>query len=322
MSDFTLSSTALRAYWLGRYLERAGNMARLVSVNARWLIDLPQRVPHGWIALVQILSMEETFAELYGEELLITRHGSNNTEEKKVTRFLLSDQRHPGSLLSALLFAKENARALRGTLPRDAFEYVNEANLYAKEALSEPLSRTRRTNGLQHIQERLQQIDGFLSSAMLHNSVWQFVRLGNFVERADMMTRIIDLHAIDIELNAASLEPFEDLKWRTILASVDALQGYTSVVQAPISQPDVLEFLLKHPDVPRSFMRCLNSIRNCLRALPRNAEPLAHIDIMRRQLHRARVRSLAGPKLHRYMDVRQRQLQVLHNKITDTYFAQ
>ena len=67
MTERTLSSTAHRAYWLGRYLERAGSTARLVSVNANLLIDLPVRLPLGWLPLVDILAQEDMYSALYGE---------------------------------------------------------------------------------------------------------------------------------------------------------------------------------------------------------------------------------------------------------------
>ena len=67
MTDRTLSSTAFRTYWLGRYLERAGSTARLVNVNANLLIDLPVRLPLGWLPLIDILAQESEFVALYGE---------------------------------------------------------------------------------------------------------------------------------------------------------------------------------------------------------------------------------------------------------------
>ncbi len=317
MTTHTLSSTAFRTYWLGRYLERAGSTARLVQVNANLMMDLPMRLPLGWMPLVDILAQEDAFTDLYGDTV-----ASPDSNEKLVARFLLSDARNPGSLLNALGFARENARTLRGTLPRAAFEHINEIHLYAREVLQEPLSRTRRNRGLKDIIAHLDQINGFLSSTMLHNASWQFFRLGNFIERADMTTRIIDLRSIDLLGHDTELAPFADIQWRSVLNSLDAMQGYTATVQNPINQEDVLEFLLQNPDLPRSLLRCLTTIRNCLRALPNNDEPLELINNMRRQLQRASVRRLEDAKLHRFVDVRQKQLFTLHQKITNHYFPQ
>ena len=237
-------------------------------------------------------------------------------------RFLLSDQRNSGSLLNSLSFARENARTLRGTLPRASYEHINDAYLFAKDVLQEPLSRTRRNNGLIHVLARLDQINGFLSSTMLHDAAWQFFRLGNFLERADMTTRIIDLRTTNLVESETELEPFEDIQWRSVLNSLDSMQSYTVSMQNPINQPDVLEFLLKNNDLPRSLWRCYGTIRNCLRSLPKNQDPLEHINKMRRQLQRARVRNLQGERLHRFIDARQKHLLALHHKITSTYFPE
>ena len=240
MTDRTLSSTALRAYWLGRYLERAGSTARLVSVNANLLIDLPVRLPIGWLPLIDILSKEQEFTELYGDAASQSP-ASLDTHEKNVVRFLLNDTRNPSSLIASLGFARENARTLRGTLPRASYEHINETFLFAKEILAEPLSRTRRTNGLQHVLARLDQINGFLSSTMLHDASWQFYRMGNFIERADMSTRIIDLRTTDLVESDSGLEPFVDIQWRSVLKSLDSMQSYTVCMQNPVNQEDVLE---------------------------------------------------------------------------------
>ena len=125
----TLSSTAKRSYWLGRYLERAENTARIVSVNANLLIDLPVRLPLGWQPLVDITGADDLFADIY-----------EDPSETHVVHFLLSDLRNPGSLFNSLSSAKDNARTLRGILSREVFEYVNELQLYAKQTLSEPRS--------------------------------------------------------------------------------------------------------------------------------------------------------------------------------------
>ena len=141
MSSRILSSTAERAYWLGRYLERADSTARLVRVNSRLLYDLPKRLPLAWQGLVNIAGSRDLFDELFDEP-----------SEKNVARYLINDARNPGALIRSLDHARENVRTLRGIIPRGSVEYINAAHLYAKEQLSEPLSRTRRTEGLDEIQ--------------------------------------------------------------------------------------------------------------------------------------------------------------------------
>jgi uncharacterized alpha-E superfamily protein len=309
MTAHTLSSTAQRSYWLGRYLERSETTARLVTVHANLLIDLPRRMPLGWRPLVAITGSAGLYDELYGE-----------TNERNVCRFLVNDQRNPGSLLNSLGWARENARTLRGIIPRPAFEYVNDACLFAREHLTEPLSRTRRVSGLTRVAELAQQVDGFMSANMLHDAHWNFLRIGQFVERADMTTRLIDVGTGTFWDSAAELEPFADIQWRSVLRSLYALQSYYTTVAEPISQGPVIDFLLCDHRLPRSVTYCLNSVRHNLRALPRHDRPLTAVNRMRRELNQTRAREMSAAELSEYLDRCQVRLGRVHDQINRTYF--
>lgn len=306
----TLSSTSQRSYWLGRYLERAESTARLIIVNANLLLDLPVRLPLGWRPLVHITGSEPEFDKVF-----------KRSNERNVVRFLISDLRNPASLFSSLNLARENARTLRGRMPRAAFEYVNELVLYSRQSLSEPLSRTRRVAGLSRVMQMIQQIDGFLSGNMLHDALWGFLRIGNFIERADMLSRIVDLHSTDI-LGGNRPDPasFQDVQWRSVLESLSALQSYNATRQGPIDEVAVLNFLFKSPSLPRSYLRCLNQIRYNLRSLPRNERPLQAVNRLRREIEAVGSEAFAGDRLHGFVDDRQQDLAELHNTINRTYF--
>jgi len=270
---YTLSSTAQRSYWLGRYLERAENTARLVNVNARLLYDLPKRLPLGWQPLIAITGNQQAFSEYYEEPT-----------EKNVCRFLINDPRNSGSLLSSLEAARENVRTLRGIVPRQTVEYVNEMVLFAKDQLTEPLSRSRRTAGLIEVPKFTQRIDGFMSANMLHNAYWSFFRLGNYLERTDMTSRIMDVGTDNMLEAVTDLEPYADIQWRSVLLSLDATQSYNTEVQEPIQQDSVLDFLLHNERLPRSLAYGVNSIRQNLRGLPRHESSLRIANRIRRKL--------------------------------------
>lgn len=307
----TLSSMAKRSYWFGRYLERAENTARLISVNANLFIDLPVRLPLGWQPLVQITGAEQLFAQLY-----------DAPSEQNVVHFLVSDLRNSGSLFHSLNMARENARTLRGIFPREAFEHINEASLHAKQALSEPLSKTRRLAGLSRLMEMIQQIEGFLSGNMLHDALWQFLRIGSFIERADMLTRIVDVRSVDLMGGSEpDLAPFQDIQWRSILRSLSATQSYNQVQQGPINAIGALRFLFQSEALPRSYLRCLNQVRHSLRELPRSDKPLQRVNRMRQEILKADMGGLSGKRLHAFIDQRQLELAELHGQVDRTYFS-
>lgn len=309
MTAHTLSSTAQRSYWLGRYLERTETSARLVTVHANLLIDMPTRMPLGWRPLVAITGSADLYDELF-----------DDTMERSVCRFLINDQRNPGSLLKSLSWAKENARTLRGIIPRPAFEFINEAYLFARENLTEPLSRTRRMSGLNKITEYIQQVDGYMSANMLHDAHWNFLRIGHFIERADMTTRLIDAGTGTFWDSAAELEPFADIQWRSVLRALYALQSYNTSMGEPITQGPVIDFLMNDPRLPRSVAYGLNSLRNNLRSLPRHDKPLRAVNRIRREVSGTNVRDMSADEISSFLDQCQVRLNLVHEEIHRTYF--
>lgn len=309
MTAHTLSSTAQRSYWLGRYLERTETSARLVTVHANLLIDMPTRMPLGWRPLVAITGSADLYDELF-----------DDTVERSVCRFLINDQRNPGCLLKSLSWAKENARTLRGIIPRPAFEFINEAYLFARENLTEPLSRTRRMSGLNKITEYIQQVDGYMSANMLHDAHWNFLRIGHFIERADMTTRLIDAGTGTFWDSAAELEPFADIQWRSVLRALYALQSYNTSMGEPITQGPVIDFLMNDPRLPRSVAYGLNSLRNNLRALPRHDKPLRAVNRIRREVTGTYVRDMSASDISEFLDQCQVRLNLVHEEIHRTYF--
>ena len=309
MTAHTLSSTAERSYWLGRYLERAETTARLISVHANLLMDLPKRIPLGWRPLVEITGNLAVYEELFDE-----------VSERNVCRFLINDQRNSGSLLNSLSWARENARTLRGIIPKPAFEYVNEMHLYAREQLTEPLSRIRRAEGLTTIAEYVQRIDGFMSANMMHDAHWRFLRIGQFIERSDMTTRVIDVATGDFWQSTVELEVFADIQWRSVLRSLYAHHSYNTSVAEPITQGPVINFLLNHRGLPRAVAYGLNSVRNSLRGLPRSEAPMRAVNRMLRELAQTRVQEMSGPELSAYLDQCQVRLSEIHDAVRQTYF--
>ena len=306
MKHNTLSRVAERVYWMGRYLERGSTLSRLLRVHADLLIDLPKRMPLGWRPLVEVTGSRALFESLY-----------DDYDERNVVRFLTGDARNPGSVVASLAAARENARTVREVLPRAGFELINAAFLQAKKNLSGSPSRTRRREALVEVTQRCEHVEGFLSGNMLHNDAWQFLRVGNFLERADVTTRVVDAqthHDFD------ALEAFDDLAWRSVLRSLYALEAYHATMQAPVNQAPVLEFLFTNDQLPRSLLRCFDSVRRSLRQLPRHEKPVRIANRLRRTLLATDVSTLSGEALREFIDGTQIGLNELHDQIGKTYF--
>ena len=311
-----LSRVAERVYWLGRYIERADATARLIAVNGNLLMDLPVRLPLGWRPLVHISGSEALFRELYGADA--------QASERNVCRFMTTDVRNPSSIVSSLAMARENLRNIRETMPSITFEYVTDLYLYAQNALQAATSRRRRSEALDGISRRAQQLEGFLSQNMLHDAPWELLRLGNHIERADMTTRIIDVRSADLFITRPDLEPFEHIQWRSILRSAYAMQSYMSSVREAVTAPLALQFLFKDERLPRSYWRCLHAVRRSLSSLPRNEQPLRICTQAIDALNATDVSTLGAAgkaaDLHEFINDCQVQLGEVHGAIAATYF--
>jgi uncharacterized alpha-E superfamily protein len=295
---------------MARYVERAKNIARLINVNTLMLLDLPRGVPLGWEALIDMTGASEAFAEHY-----------NGAVERNVVRFLVVDQRNSGSLLSSLKSARENARTIRDIIPREAWERINELYLQATAELPGSLARGKRYEALMSVIDASQQLTGILAGAMLHDAGYDFLRLGRNLERADMISRIIDVRTADaLPPEFAGLTPLRSLRWMSLLRSLSGYQAYRQQVQTAVRREDVLEFLFKSERFPRAIRHCVGEVSAAVERLPRSEEAHELCLSLMRQIDRARVRRFDDAAVHRFVDRVQKSLGKVHDMIGQTWF--
>ncbi len=108
----------------------------------------------------------------------------------------MTSPRNPGSIQSCVRFARENCRVMRDVLPRDLWERVNSLYLASQALLAAgPVARHDRRQMLEELIYDRQSVTGVLATCMSHDVAWQFIGLGEHIERADMTTRILDIQS-------------------------------------------------------------------------------------------------------------------------------
>jgi uncharacterized alpha-E superfamily protein len=305
-----LSRVAENIYWLSRYVERAENTARIVTVNANLLLDLPKGIAPGWHPLVDIVGANILFEELYKD------YG-----ERQVVRFLLGDERNGGSILSCLGAARESCRTIRDFVPRETWELLNELYLFARDELQKGMTKGGRHTYLKYIILGSQSINGLLSGTMLHDQGYEFLHLGRFLERADMTTRIVDVRSANLlPVEATELLPFVTIQWVSVLKSMTAYQAYRRSEQVRVQRGPVLRFLFQHPEFPRSVKHCIDACRVSLERLPRNESALRVAGRLKRNVESTEPRRLNQQQLHAYVDDLQTAIGELHEEISRTWF--
>lgn len=307
-----LSKVAERLYWTSRYLERAENTARLLSVYDQLLYDLPSDIDIGWYNLVELNKNDELFHERYRVQ-----------SEHNVAKFLLADDTNPNSMLSVLAMVRENVRTTRDALPEDSWEMINEFYIFAKETINDGIKRSSRHEFLNEIICNCQMVHGMLSSTMRRDAGWQFIKLGQSLERADMTTRILDAGATELMKGSAEVQVnLQQVVWGNVLRSDSAYSAYRRTVKSSISGPAVANFLLKDPYFPRSLSSCLSQIVIAAATLPKGET----LDF------EAEMKALNNIKLDQESDLQQsfrdelNEIQIRLNKlnirISETWFGQ
>ena len=94
-----LSRVADSVYWMGRYIERAENVARFIGVNLNLQIDLPLAPAQQWQPLIETSGDAEVFKERFG-----------TATQAKVIEWLAYDTENLSSIASCLRFAAVDLR--------------------------------------------------------------------------------------------------------------------------------------------------------------------------------------------------------------------
>jgi uncharacterized alpha-E superfamily protein len=305
-----LSRVADYLYWMARNLERAEDTARLINAISRVLLDLPRGATFGWDVLVRVMGLDKLFAESYPSH-----------DEASTMRFLIADPGNPSSILSCIQAARENCRRLRDVLPRACFERINAMYLRTRTEVARATGRSARTAMLEELIVGRQGIDGLLSECMSHDIAYQFIRLGEHIERADMTTRIVDIHAaVLVPRRPVAEDPTVALLWVGVLRSLSAYQMYRRHGSAQVTSAGVVNFLVNDPHFPRSVRHCLDKIELHLSELPHNLTSLRALRRAQRRIDRLSLDSLSPSLRHEYLDAVQSDLARIHDEVAQEYF--
>lgn len=246
-----LSTTAECLFWLGRYTERAANIARGLGVATR-MASLTPSLGEGaeWRALLVASGGEEGFAE---------HHGPSVTQET-VVDWLVRAVDNPSSIQTCFEAARRNGRAVRTALTVDMWGALNDSwnALRARDL--------RRVDGealpefLDWVRERVLLFNGAAHDTMLRNEAWSFVQLGTALERADNAARLLDVRHNMLAAGATA----EYAQWQAILASASAARAYQWVYRDRLHPQRIAELLILRPELPRSLVACFGRVSELL----------------------------------------------------------
>lgn len=310
-----LSRVADAIYWMGRYIERAENVARFIDVNLNLMLDLPIGSAQQWQPLVATTGDHAQFAERYGAA---TQHN--------VIRFLTFDADNHNSILGCLRAARENARSVREIISSEMWEQLNTFYLMVSSPGSAAAVLSDPHEFFAAVKMSCHQFTGVTDATMTHGEGWHFGRLGRKLERADKTSRILDVkYYILLPTLAHVGTPIEDIQWAAVLRSASAFEMYRQR-QGRIAPLAIVAFLLLDREFPRAIHYCLIEARKSLHAISgtpagmfRNpAERL--LGELCSEFAYLQVDEVIATGLHEYLDNLQTKLNRIGTGISDTFF--
>jgi uncharacterized alpha-E superfamily protein len=251
-----LSRTADHLFWMARYTERAENTARMLDVNVQTSM-LPQsdeENARGWRAMLGISELQSAFDRKY-----------DSLEARAVIDFMVRDPDNPSSIVACLTEARENARAVRGTLTTEVWEIQNQTWLDMQKRLDSDLLDNDPSKFFEWVKFRSHLSRGVTVGTMLRDEAVHFIRLGTFLERADNTARILDVKFHGGGAESGTMTQRDFYYWGALLRSVSGFEIYRKVYRDVITPARIAELLMLRGDMPRSLLACMDEVVQNLR---------------------------------------------------------
>jgi len=256
-----LSRIAESLFWIGRYVERAEDTARILDVQMQLLIeDAALDEDSACHSLLNVMGVEH---EGPADRYVVLRELSYSPEA-------------PGSIAAALAAARESARRSRETVATEMWQALNTTFNHIQ---SGRYRKMPTASAFAWVRERAAMINGIAEATMSRDQGWQFMILGRSLERADMTARMV---------SAASLASGPTTAWSTTLRACGAHEAFLRTHRGLEADREAAEFLLLDRLFPRSIIHSLNRAERCLQSLEPVGSRVGFFDEAQRLVGRAR----------------------------------
>lgn len=292
-----LGRSANGVYWMSRYLERAENTARLIDVGFHLALTRGSRESQEeeWKSVLTTTGQVEAYT---------ARHGDFGGLQ--VINYLLRDKDNPASVLQMVENARTNARMVRNSITNSVWEATNEGWMALRELLARPVRETNLGEVLTAVRRQGTLVRGALEGTMLRNEVFNFARIGTFIERADNTARILDVKYYVLLPSVAWVgSSLDNVQWDTLLRSVAGNRAYSWLNAHSMDPRGIARFLILDGQFPRSLVFCYDKIRSNMAGLAKEyGEEVSAHELLREAgsaLHQTSIEAIFDGGLHEFL---------------------
>ncbi|MEK3719497.1 alpha-E domain-containing protein [Paenibacillus sp. FSL H8-0034] len=248
-----LNRNAEALFWVGRYVERAENHARLIDVHyhIQQTADF-QDEEHKWARLIDALGARYAYEQQF-----------EAFTEKDVLSFITLDRGYPNSLFSCVAQSRNNLRTLREKLPSEMWDVLNAFYLWLGEKQVDDIMKDSPHVFYRQIKERMAMFQGVEHSVMQRQNEWHFIESGRLLERTENTVRILQSVTGTLSVEAASPYP----SMLAVLKSVSGYQAFRRFYADGMSERHIMEFMINSVSFPRSIQFSFTELEQHLKGI-------------------------------------------------------
>lgn len=241
-----LSRTAANLFWIGRYMERAETVARLLEVGSRNALipNIGGGYRNEWDAVLQAAGKAEAFQAKYDEPV-----------QRNIESFLFFDMDNPSSVASCIEAARENGRIVRTALTGQVWDALNVGYQEMRELRRTERSKLSLADLVDWTKRQSAQVRGAIDGTLLRNDGYDFLYLGYALERGDATARMVDVkyYVLLPEVSYVG-SGIDNYQWATLLRSLSATRSFNHAYGGDVTPAKIVDFLVLNRQFPRALV--------------------------------------------------------------------
>ena len=298
-----LSRSAAGLYWMGRYLERAGHLSRLLKQQTESLVDSPPRdIYFGWHRIYGALEREPHTGTLELDNDDLTFEPTN-----------------PDSVRTCFVQERENARQMRHHISAEMWTCLNQSYLRLQSMEITDIWLRSPENFYAETAAEIDTFRGITSSTLYRDDAWHFVQLGSYMERTQLSASLLIAQVAAVRL----FEVPADAYWTSLLRHYYAFEAYNRASSAAIEPDRVLDLLVGSHQLPDSLSLSASGLCRELVAVGQGPDSRSTDQARRQAEHILRLVDTEWPGVTD-RDALLREIRSacrrLHGLVTETYF--
>ncbi len=255
-----LSRSAEGLYWMGRYLERAAHLCRLLQLQVETLVDRPLREIHfGWVRVYASMNSSPPLGNL-------ENYGSDDytlADSYTLADHFTFEATNPDSIWNCFAYARENARQVRNCISAEMWLSLNLTYLRLEPLTIQEIWKPAPESFYAETRKEINTFNGVTDATMYRDDGWHFIQLGRFIERVQLSASIM---LSQIAAHEQENEYF-DADWANLLHVFHAFDAYAHTNGVVVQPESVLELIVTDDLLPSSLRRSVQSVVAVLNAI-------------------------------------------------------